>query len=135
MNTLGSGYICIDVASPSDSRTVYSGSNIRFISQNNSVSSFTDSGTVTLLQSRLNALTVSNNISRYLLNNSDDWLNSYKLNILIRYSGSDSIANNACGNSTTDLPQGNSALIRNVIIERLPSTSVRRLNLPLTNGR
>jgi hypothetical protein len=135
LNTDGSGFICISLASPSDSSTVYSSSsNLRFINQSNSYQEFMDTDTVGTLQARLSSLKLSNNSSRYLINNSDSWLNQYKFYILARYSGSDDISSNACSNSSSDLQYGSSALIQVIQVERLPVYSKRRKNVPLTNG-
>ena len=136
LNTDGSGYICLDLASPTDSTTAYSpSSNLRFISGSSSYSSYLDSGTASTLQTRVSDLKLSNNSSRYLINNSDSWLDQYKFYVLVRYSGSDGISNNSCDNSTSDLQFGSSALIQTIQIERLPVSSKRRQNLPLKNGK
>ncbi len=136
LNTDGSGYICLDLASPTDSTTAYSpSSNLRFISGSSSYSSYLDSGTASTLQTRVSDLKLSNSSSRYLINNSDSWLDQYKFYVLVRYSGSDGISDNSCSNSTTDLQFGSSALIQTIQIERLPVSSKRRKNVPLKNGK
>jgi hypothetical protein len=135
LNTYGSGFICLDLASPTDSSTVYSSSsNLRFINDSNSYAVFMDTATVSTLQTRISNLKLSNNSSRYLINNSDSWLDQYKFYILVRYSGSDDISSNACSNSSSDLQYGSSALIQVIQVERLPVYSKRRKNVPLTNG-
>lgn len=136
LNTDGSGYICLDLASPTDSTTAYSpSSNLRFISGSSSYSSYLDSGTASTLQTRVSNLKLSNSSSRYLINNSDSWLDQYKFYVLVRYSGSDGISDNSCSNSTSDLQFGSSALIQTIQIERLPVSSKRRKNVPLKNGK
>ena len=136
LNTDGSGFICISLASPSDSSTVYSSSsNLRFINDSNSYAVFMDTATVSTLQTRISNLKLSNNSSRYLINNSDSWLDQYKFYILVRYSGSDDISNNNCGNSSSDLQFGTSSLIQIIQVERLPISSKRRQNVPLKNGK
>jgi hypothetical protein len=136
LNTDGSGYICLDVASGSDSSTVYSSSsNLRFINGSNSYTAYLDTATAGTLQTRLSELKLSNNSSRYLINNSDPWLNQFKFYILVRYSGSDGISNNSCNNSSSDLQYGSSALIQVIQVERLPLSSKRRQNVPLKNGK
>jgi len=136
LNTDGSGYICLDLASPTDSTTAYSpSSNLRFISGSSSYSSYLDSGTASTLQTRVSDLKLSNSSSRYLINNSDSWLDQYKFYVLVRYSGSDGISDNSCSNSTSDLQFGSSALIQTIQIERLPVSSKRRKNVPLKNGK
>jgi hypothetical protein len=135
LNTDGSGYICLDIAPGSDSRTAYSDtSNLRFIKDSNSYSAYRDTGTASTLKTRLSELKLSNITSRYLINNSDAWLDQRKFYILVKYSGSDDISNNSCDNSTYDLKYGSSDLIQAIQVERLPVSSKRRQNVPLKNG-
>ena len=136
LNTDGSGYICLDLASPTESTTAYTlSSNLRFIRGSSSYTAYLDTGTASTLQTRFSELKLSNNTSRYLINNSDSWLDQYRFYVLVRYSGSDEISNNSCDNSTSDLQFGSSALIQTIQVERLPVSSKRRQNLPLKNGK
>jgi hypothetical protein len=136
LNTDGSGYICLDIAPGSDSRTVYSQtSNLRFIRDSNSYTAYIDTGTASTLKTRISEIKLSNITSRYLINNSDAWLEQRKFYILVKYSGSDDISNNSCNNSTSDLKYGSSDLIQAIQVERLPVSSKRRQIVPLKNGK
>jgi hypothetical protein len=131
----GAGYFCIDLLDPSNLTSTYSGSTIRLKLANSVGPSLSESETASTLKNLLSQLVVTKSVQDYLIRDKDAWVANKKIYLKVRYSGSDSIADNSCDNSDRDIPAGGTPLTQIIAIERIPATQIRSLSSIPKNGR
>jgi hypothetical protein len=132
----GSGYVCISLADPNTPELDFVGSSSILIRLGNiSASKISISDVANQLAVKLAKTNIGKSNEDFLIRDKDPWVTNKYLILRIAYSGSDSIATDACENSTSDKAVGGTPLVQYVKIVRIPATQVRSYSVPLKNGR
>lgn len=123
----GKGVLCIGVTYPNDTTTLYpTSAPLKFAYGGTDSATVYDTGTTTSLNSDVNGIRLHRTNNSPLIRSSDAWANSSYFYLNVRYSGSDSIANDSCSNSALDYAYGMQPLTQIV--------KVVRINASLTYG-